>query len=219
MKKQIVALLAGALLMLATSAMATPFSGSIWTNGAMSQDAAGDLLLPDNMPTTDAIAYFQVDKIDFDSNRGTTTYNTFLQGSNSLNQNGLVWADGTNDTIKNSFFTGPGFVGSIFQFTGTAYFDANTTIRHDDGFYLTLTNALGSTPYDRSYPTAAINDSLGNAAGVYDFVLNYGACNNFPEVLITSGVAPVPEPGTIALLGLGMAGLAVYGKRRKNNKA
>lgn len=26
--------------------------------------------------------------------------------------------------------------------------------------------------------------------------------------------APVPEPGTIALLGLGMAGLAVYGKRR-----
>ncbi|MDD2852970.1 MAG: PEP-CTERM sorting domain-containing protein [Desulfuromonadaceae bacterium] len=29
----------------------------------------------------------------------------------------------------------------------------------------------------------------------------------------------VPEPGTIALLGLGMAGLAVYGKRRKNNKA
>lgn len=30
---------------------------------------------------------------------------------------------------------------------------------------------------------------------------------------------PVPEPGTIALLGLGIAGLTVYGKRRKNTKA
>ncbi|QEM70211.1 PEP-CTERM sorting domain-containing protein [Geobacter sp. FeAm09] len=31
--------------------------------------------------------------------------------------------------------------------------------------------------------------------------------------------APVPEPGTIALVGLGMVGLAIYGKRRQNNKA
>ena len=31
--------------------------------------------------------------------------------------------------------------------------------------------------------------------------------------------APVPEPGTIALLGLGMAGLAIFGKRRMNKEA
>jgi hypothetical protein len=31
--------------------------------------------------------------------------------------------------------------------------------------------------------------------------------------------APVPEPGTIMLLGFGMAGLAVYGKRRQSSKA
>jgi hypothetical protein len=31
--------------------------------------------------------------------------------------------------------------------------------------------------------------------------------------------APVPEPGTITLLGIGMLGLAVFGKRRMNRDA
>ncbi len=31
--------------------------------------------------------------------------------------------------------------------------------------------------------------------------------------------APVPEPGTMALLGIGMLGLAIYGKRRMNKEA
>lgn len=31
--------------------------------------------------------------------------------------------------------------------------------------------------------------------------------------------APVPEPGTMALLGFGMLGLAIYGKRRMNKEA
>jgi len=35
----------------------------------------------------------------------------------------------------------------------------------------------------------------------------------------TNVSAPVPEPGTMMLLGIGMAGLAIYGKRRKSNKA
>jgi len=32
-------------------------------------------------------------------------------------------------------------------------------------------------------------------------------------------VAPVPEPGTLALLGIGLLGLGVYGKRRQNNRS
>ena len=33
------------------------------------------------------------------------------------------------------------------------------------------------------------------------------------------GPAPVPEPGTMMLLGMGMLGLAVYGKRKQNSQA
>ncbi|TVQ98291.1 MAG: PEP-CTERM sorting domain-containing protein [Desulfovibrionales bacterium] len=39
----------------------------------------------------------------------------------------------------------------------------------------------------------------------------------FPDRTITENTPiPTPEPGTIALLGIGMAGLGLYGYRRKN---
>jgi len=37
------------------------------------------------------------------------------------------------------------------------------------------------------------------------------------DISINAG-APVPEPGTMLLLGFGIAGLAIYGKRRTNRK-
>jgi hypothetical protein len=173
--KKFTASLAGAIIMImAASAMASPIVGSIWTyTTPLSQAAAGNLLLPANMPPASLIqATFTVDALNFDSGRGTMTYDSFLKGSTSSNVNNLVWTSGTT-TFQNSFVTGADFIGSIFQFTGTYHFDANVTIRHDDGIYLTLMDLNGNLvkSVDSSYPTVAINTNLGNAAGDYKFVL------------------------------------------------
>ncbi|MFZ4859601.1 MAG: PEP-CTERM sorting domain-containing protein [Desulfuromonadaceae bacterium] len=58
------------------------------------------------------------------------------------------------------------------------------------------------------------------AADLYgkDFYTHFTmGCGN--DNLIGQGTAPVPEPGTMMLLGFGILGLAVYGKRRMNKEA
>ncbi len=63
-----------------------------------------------------------------------------------------------------------------------------------------------------------------NFGNITDIEL-YGSNNSdfspygIDNLQFSSTLAPVPEPGTIALLGLGMAGLAIYGKRRMNKEA
>lgn len=163
-----------------------------------------------------ATSTFTVDQLNFDSTIGAT-YGQFLSGAANYptnNPNNLQWT-GTNLGGQN-ITTAGGFVGSLFQFTGTAYFPANTVITHDDGFYLTLTNTSGTTSYNYSPPVSPTPTPLNNQAGVYDFVLWYGATNSLPEVLQAPGVAPVPVPAAAWLLASGLIGL--LGLRRKFRK-
>lgn len=63
-------------------------------------------------------------------------------------------------------------------------------------------------------------DFLGNAWATGELSLYYWDSNNydnedFISVTVNDGVAPVPEPSTILLLGSGLVCLAWYGRKRK----
>ena len=206
MKKEcLVGLLAGLFIFVfAGIANAVLISGALWSPADASAEDPGIV------PTGTANAYFTVDALNFDSDRGTTTYQTFFQCDLNTNINNLQWGLMDSGFIVDDFYTSEG-KGTFFQFTGVAYFDENITITHDDGFYLTL----GSTIYDYSDPVYITSTTLNNAAGNYAFVMNYGAWNDFPEVLIAPMADPVPEPATILLFGTGIAGLLIPRLRKK----
>ncbi len=82
----------------------------------------------------------------------------------------------------------------------------------------------GSTnPYDPQYggfPITVDFDKQGDVKSITPYE-NYATNGGVEKVFIGTQLAPsnpVPEPGTMMLLGMGMLGLAVYGKRRLNSK-
>ena len=85
------------------------------------------------------------------------------------------------------------------------------------------TTAPGSTPQGTHLMGTATYDFGGLAGGGLDLggkniILAWETtCAN--DVVYEQVNNPVPEPGTMMLLGFGMLGLAVYGKRRMNKEA
>lgn len=69
--------------------------------------------------------------------------------------------------------------------------------------------------------TQAMFNSLHAAYNANEFVGDVQVMNLIYENGVAQSllVASVPEPGTMMLLGLGMLGMAVYGKRRMNKEA
>jgi hypothetical protein len=67
--------------------------------------------------------------------------------------------------------------------------------------------------------TAASFDSVSSTAGYISQAHIQGITEGDASSWVVQGKTPVPEPGTMMLLGIGMFGLAVYGKRRLNKEA
>ena len=180
--KKITALLAGALLMMATSALAVPYT---WT-----------------------------DSVSFN----TPKYVGWWQSAS--------YTHDLTDTIPVAFTPGQDFI-TDYSLTVTLHDDGG---RNDSGeiAFISQPGLLGDGLYDFSYTNATFGWSLAglialNSHGTLDVTVQslYGDFYLDYSVLTAHGndTTPVPEPATMMLLGLGMLGMAVYGKRRMNKNA
>jgi hypothetical protein len=94
------------------------------------------------------------------------------------------------------------------------------TISSADAKNLDLVDWNKTTYNDTHYAVSFDLSSIFADADLYgkEFYTHFTmGCGN--DNLIGRDIAPVPEPGTMALLGFGMLGLAVFGKRRMGKNA
>lgn len=258
MKKRIVALLAGAMLMMATSAMATAVNSSGGGNGSeQNMQQIMNSITSGGTSNVNAFTDFIADPNDAYWTTGgvgisSATMIIEIAGMKNINNFGIY--DSSNSSNHAELFKGTDTAGAKVALTFGTYAGGNNLA-------VVNMNTLASTLYNFNSQTFGfyfnntvdtfLSDTTKNAdqfdhmvayqgtgqlvkippATTYtpwlenEYILGFedtygGGDHDYNDmVLMVESVAPVPEPGTMMLLGIGMLGLAVYGKRRMNKEA
>jgi hypothetical protein len=223
MKKQIIALLAGLMLMLATSAMAlqinynTVLSGTIPAGSPPWLVATLTNASQQVGSTTESGVLLSVNANGLDG----TEFATILNFNSTLltDITGLKYVNNSSAVAEiNSFSAGPDtIVGAVGGANNKYDISLKFTTENNGSGRLTDGEIANIFLYNVTGLTEGTFDTGSNSAGYISEAHIQGIGSD--SAWITEGTTPVPEPGTMVLFGIGMLGLAVYGKRRMNKEA
>ncbi|HZP89245.1 MAG TPA: PEP-CTERM sorting domain-containing protein [Burkholderiales bacterium] len=206
MKARVIVAAAATLLLSIGSASANVVSGNLWrVPEATSQNA-----IPANVPATAPDVTFDVNSpLNFSGNGATIGAWLASGGAFNLVEN----TAGTLSSLMDN-----GTQGTLLQFTGVVSVTNGQTftVTHDDGLTLIIGGIdLGFNPGPTA-PVVSVAMYTG-PTGTFPFQLVYGECCGGPAVLqvaLPFSNTAIPEPGTIALLGLVALGAAGFARRR-----
>ena len=229
--RKITSLLVGAALMMATNAMALPAlnAGYSWTDASFwtyTDTTTG----PANGNSQFLLKF---ENAAFESDFGLFTVTGTLESPTAINKKFEIF-DMLDEAVEDRTV--------IFRSDGSIRLDGGNFTSFDKvfGFYFDVhTGGASDLTADYSYYSYDLFNTPTSEAGI-DHILtayNYetsqvmiylddqliatgGSDRDFNDMVVKGNdLAPVPEPGTMVLLGFGMLGLAIYGKRRMNKDA
>lgn len=142
-----------------------------------------------------------------DPTTSLTTCTTATVGAVTYNCATQVMSTGTSTTQSATTY------GQILEITGMEMFSAGTTysITHDDGITVTLD---GTTIISSAGPQSGTVSTFTTTTGMHSIDIVYGECCGNPATLMSNLPANIPEPNTLVLMTLGLAGVLAGLRRR-----